>query len=94
MTDAVKLMAEWKGGGPAFPSSASTGPDGQSVSFFGMTVRDYFMAHAPFDIGHAAQMLGLDFDQLGTDTNRAMAMGILTLMRREYADAMLKERLL
>lgn len=57
-----------------------------------MSLRDYFMAHAPFTLSDAALVCGFTTAQLANDQNRAVVISVLALMRRKYADEMLKER--
>ena len=40
-------MTEQNNGGPAFPRAGYDGPDLSELSQDGMTLRDYFAAHAP-----------------------------------------------
>lgn len=86
-------MTKFDDGGPAFPRSAS----GYTVSQDGMTLWDYFAAHAPDDIKEAIP---------GTATNCSRELGIadteyryqehypilLAIASCRYADAMIAER--
>lgn len=72
-------------GGPAFPSHGSMG----EVVCEGMTLRQYYMAHAPFtldDARYVAEAVG------GKNVTGEGLIKIIVNMRVDYADAMLVER--
>ncbi len=88
---------EIKDGGPAFPQGQSIG-DISSVEG-GMTLRDYFAAHAPVTCIDANQSLLQQPDAArfaACDHDGAMPMPLimkeLVRLRWEYADAMLTAR--
>lgn len=59
----------------------------------GMSLRDYYAAHAPISIDNAAAACGwtnLNHAEPTQDSVRAMIWAVMTLMRYEYADAMLE----
>ena len=61
----------------------------------GMTLRDYFAAQAPVTLFDAAMSCGWDSlaaANMGQDSYRATLWAVMTLMRYEYADAMLSAR--
>ena len=81
-----------RGGGPAFPE-VSTGPN---YTNGGMTLRDYFIAHAPAaeiegmvpqDVGSCARYLGIPKYE-----NEKHYLLLLAKARCQWADAMLAER--
>ena len=89
-------------GGPAFPAEcggstkAQVGFDGEIIQpgmrahYSGMTLRDYFAAHAPITMADATKTL---FDSGTKDEVTVMdVINILSKMRFAYADAMLLER--
>ena len=82
-------------GGPAFPFSGEA-VDADTYKFItqgGMSLRDYFSAHAPISFNDAKHVCGFAHDSdINNDTNRGTIMAVLALMRVEYADAILKER--
>lgn len=63
-----------------------------SNDFQGMTLRDYFAAHAPVELGTVLKVYGDENADLFLDNVRASYMAILAMVRYEYADAMLTER--
>jgi hypothetical protein len=84
-------------GGPAFPLHTDDGR-GYEVKHLGMSLRDYFAAHAPAkeiedlmpsSVKEAAEFLGKTIDEYkyGEDYYKAIAR-----RRYEWADAMLAER--
>ena len=84
-----------KDGGRAFPCDQIIERDanghlhGKEVASGGMTLRDYFMATAPFSLADAIDALR------AVGTSAPMGAEILTMlvgMRRAYADEMLKAR--
>lgn len=77
-------------GGAAFPISR------ESEERFngGMSLRDYFAAHAPVDAKMALAVWGKDANLAGPpadDAARAAFMAVWALLRYEYADAMVAE---
>lgn len=79
-----------KDGGPAFPLDAYKGLG----PWHGMTLRDYYAAHAPVDVKMALVAWG-DPKLAGPpsdDEGRAAFMAVWALLRYDYADAMLEER--
>jgi hypothetical protein len=77
-----------KDGGPAFPVLDSNLEDGRQ----GMSLRDYFMAHAPINLFDAVLVCVFAEPMDWNDANRATVIAILAMMRGEYADAMIAER--
>jgi hypothetical protein len=83
-------------GGPAFPSKASGPGVAQALGMgvpvsdcHGMTLRQYYMAHAPFtldDARYVAEAVG------GKNVTGEGLIKIIVNMRADYADAMLAER--
>lgn len=75
-------------GGPAFPAHKNWRIDS------GMTLRDYFAAHAPITIEDAMLVAGLDCSAFGMLPlgKRMDVMVALANMRGTYADAMIAER--
>lgn len=74
-------------GGSAFPSGVEIEDQFQE----GMTLRDYFAAHAPVSFEMACQCWG-DHSPQTDDRARASFAAVWALLRYEYADAMLAER--
>lgn len=75
-------------GGPAFPVPNDANVNCQE----GMTLRDYFAAHAPVtlqDARYACSYHG--YGEGWSDAERAASVAVLALMRFEYADAMIAE---
>lgn len=82
-------------GGPAFPLALEGARmPGDYGLAFGMTLRDYFAAHAPVDFSYAMDVYGgRKISKLPTtDEERAVFFAVWTLLRYEYADAMLERR--
>jgi hypothetical protein len=81
-------------GGPAFPVYGLKDANDRVVCFpqSGMSLREYFMAHAPITVADAVRCCGWRGPPDWNDANRATVMSVLALMRREYADAMMAER--
>lgn len=79
-------------GGSAFPTGAHIGDMG--VTEGGISVRDYFAAHAPITVEDALLLTGLSAHSIGMlrRTERARVLEGLAVMRGDYADAMLRER--
>lgn len=90
-------MATDKTGGPAFPgiNPTMTGIDSDGVERFeneasgGMTLRDYFAAHAPIDLGWANEIF---YRRMGRNPGWQETLEQLAELRGAYADKMLKER--
>lgn len=76
-------------GGPAFPV---IGAPGAPEDYPGMSLRDYFAAHASFTYENAAQVAGYGNRLPENAMERDVVISVLALMNYEYADAMLKER--
>lgn len=72
-------------GGPAFPTVA-----GNVVYSNGMSLRDYFMAHAPVHLDTA--MMAAGCHPTMTLADRPKVWAAMAIMRAEYADAMLAAR--
>jgi hypothetical protein len=70
------------GGGPAFPRSGFSGPEGFGRPENGMTLRDYFAAHATEEDIRCSMVLGESWEDR---EDRAEA-------RYRHADAMLAAR--
>lgn len=96
MSDTPKL----DDGGPAFPCevdwSMETLRGRQTANaggiHMGLSLRDYYAAHAPISYVDAWYACGYK-EAPKHDTERLLAVTILALLRYEYADAMLSERL-
>jgi hypothetical protein len=73
-------------GGPAFPS---THPHGQDE---GMTLRDYFAAHAPITLTDAVEFLDTYGGEVTGPWPPQKVLRTLADLRVEYADAMLQAR--
>lgn len=86
-------MATDKTGGPAFPQQAyfSDGspkvPEGDAR---GMTLRDYFAAHAPIDLAWANEIF---YRRMGRNPGFMETLEQLAELRGAYADLMVKERI-
>lgn len=81
----------------AFPRADLLTSDGCGIreGADGMTLRDYFAAHAPVTLFDAAMTCGWDSLEAATmpkDEYRVTLWSVMTLMRYEYADAMLAAR--
>lgn len=82
-------------GGPAFPShEAGISDPREQISGGGLSVRDYFAAHAPITVDDAMLACGCDAASIGMlpRAQRTIILAALTEMRVDYADAMLAER--
>lgn len=92
-------------GGPAFPHTFQTlaaplnaEPDKLhpaepvTVVSHGMTVRDYFAAHAPLDMADARNHWHKMHGSGSRQPSMQDIMATLALLRGEYADAMMAER--
>lgn len=78
-------------GGCAFPESY-VGADAPHEGIGnGMTLHDYFAAHAPISFADALELMGNTFD-MNRDIDRAAVLSVLALMCSEYADFALQER--
>jgi hypothetical protein len=77
-------------GGPAFPVPGLQ----HDEDFNGMTLRDYFAAKAPITTEDAMLACGIDASSYGMlqRQQRITVLTVLSVMRGEYADAMLVER--
>ena len=89
-----------KDGGPAFPESVrTTDLAGNPLAIIknGMTLRDYFAAHARFDDGDITWGEVKRFHGLPDDTDignwtEARTLAYKVARRYAYADAMIRER--
>ena len=70
--------------GPAFPVQ-----DAATWQAHGMTLRDYFAAHAPIDVADAN---GAFYRAHGRNARTSEMLDTLAGLRSMYADAMLKAR--
>jgi len=95
-------MNRAKDGGPAFPTLGDEfiqSPHGglEPKSAFGMegapgmSLKDYFMAHAPVTFEMAVQAYGAS-PNLCNDMERRCFFAVWCLLRKEYAEQMLDER--
>ncbi|WP_050466340.1 hypothetical protein [Herbaspirillum chlorophenolicum] len=88
-------MAIDKTGGPAFPGSVAVGPNGEVVPAAahgvpeGMTLRDYYAAHAPIDLAWANEIF---YKRNGRNAGWLEALEQLAELRGAYADRMIAER--
>lgn len=91
------------GGGPAFPSgekyhttdlAGRTRDHAKAPFYAGLSLRDYFAAHAPITLADAVEQCGWSCieKRYFSDAERDTLFRIMALMRAEYADAMLAER--
>ena len=82
-----------KDGGHAFPKTASFHPDGpanfDSEDQSGMTLRDYFAAHAPIGVADANEAF---YRTNSRNPRESEMLDTLAVLRSRYADAMLKAR--
>lgn len=78
-------MIQLKHGGPAFPVDANNKAPG-------MTLRDYFAAHAPIDMADARNHWHKMHGSGSRQPSMQDIMAVLALLRGEYADAMIAER--
>ena len=76
-------------GGPALPTenAMQTGPS--SCRYEGMTMRDYFAAHAPIGVADANEAF---YRAHGRNARTSEMLDTLAGLRSMYADAMLKAR--
>lgn len=84
-------------GGPAFPHPELDyfgGDYSLKSKQAGMTLRDYYMAHAPISMGDALVHAGGWTNCIATlsDKQRAKVFESMALLRGEYADAMIDAR--
>jgi hypothetical protein len=63
--------------------------DGANLFHPGITTREYLAAHAPVDLACAVTSYGASFPQ--DDKGRAAFFAVWSMLRYEYADAMLSE---
>ncbi len=85
MTDEQQFISRvLEEGGPAFPSVVK-GPDGGDIPFHGMTLRDYFAAHAP----GVPSWFSHPKDMMEYECEEDWSMDRLVQWRWRYADAML-----
>lgn len=81
-----------KDGGPAFPydNKSDGGEHGFKLtpSSSGMSLRDYFAAHAPFTLADAMEAT----KRICTEATYEVAFRWLAQMRFHYADFMIKQR--
>lgn len=75
-------------GGPAFPSHGSMG----EVAHEGMTLRDYFAAHAPITLTDAVEFLDTYGGEVVGPWRPEKVLQTLAELRVEYADAMIAAR--
>lgn len=73
-------------GGPAFPTSEEHGFNSGAP---GMTLRDYFAAHAPIGVADANEAF---YREHGRNARTSEMLDVLARLRIAYADAMLKAR--
>lgn len=71
-------------GGPAFPTSEEHGFNSGAP---GMTLRDYFAAHAPIGVADANEAF---YREHGRNARTSEMLDVLARLRIAYADAMLK----
>ncbi|RKQ70157.1 hypothetical protein [Oceanibaculum indicum] len=76
--------------GPAFPVHPDVRLDDHE-SYAGMSLRDYFAVHAPITFDQTLLVWGGDV-ALSKDPDRASFFAVWSLLRYQYADAMLTER--
>jgi len=81
-------------GGPAFPVSTAEASEGHqdghnTWQFPGMTLRDYFAAHAPIGVADANEAF---YRAHGRNALTSEMLDTLARLRSMYADAMLKAR--
>jgi hypothetical protein len=90
-------MNQKNNGGAAFPTlKRLDSPSHEYIadSAGGMTLRDYFAAKAPITTEDAMLACGIDASSYGMlqRQQRITVLTVLSVMRGEYADAMLVER--
>lgn len=79
-------MTNQQNGGPAFPTSEEHGFNSGAP---GMTLRDYFAAHAPIGVADANEAF---YREHGRNARTSEMLDVLARLRIAYADAMLKAR--
>ena len=84
-------MAEINGCGSAFPVVVQDLSKYQ-VAEFGMSLRDYFIAHSPVTFEMVLRVWGSDSMNLAMDDTRKPFFAVWALLSCEYADAMIAER--
>lgn len=82
-------MSEINDGGPAFPTPRYERGDMYSL---GMTLRDYFAAHAPITYQDAIGWLDCHGGEVVGPWNPETVMAVLVDLRNDYANAMLEAR--
>lgn len=82
-------MSEINNGGPAFPTLAVVGD--AALSDGGLSVRDYFAAHAPISWQDAIKSIDCSEERFGP-WPESKIIERLVLLRNDYADAMLAAR--
>lgn len=80
-------------GGPAFPNGFDPDYAVANRIDVGMSLRDYFLAHAPITFSEAHKLLCLMAQEKGAvSPTAADIIEYLAFLRFQYADAMLKAR--
>ena len=82
-------------GGQAFPSHPMLYSSADQHEAQGMTLRDWFAGQAPVTMEDAVLVCGwvdLRDASLSTDSNRATTWAVMSMLRYEYADAMIEAR--
>lgn len=82
----TQIGPETGDGGPAFPTEPVYGPDYKPDRCNGMSLRQYYAAHAPITIAEAA----IAFQGPDAEASYERIIGVLAKMRFAYADAMIK----
>jgi hypothetical protein len=89
-------MTKQKTGGPAFPASSGWDSQGNWCRNYtdneGMTLRDYFAAHAPITLTDAVEFLDTYGGEVTGPWPPQKVLRTLADLRVEYADAMLQAR--
>lgn len=80
-------MTNQQNGGPAFPTLEAH--VGFNLGKPGMTLRDYFAAHAPIGVADANEAF---YREHGRNARTSEMLDVLARLRIVYADAMLKAR--
>lgn len=80
-------MTNQQNGGPAFPTLEAH--VGFNLGKPGMTLRDYFAAHAPIGVADANEAF---YREHGRNARTSEMLDVLARLRIAYADAMLKAR--
>lgn len=79
-------MSKIEDGSPAFACAAENGQQP------GMSLREYYAAHAPISLRDAVEAFGEDPDHLSSLQDDSIRVGVfemLAALRLEYADAMI-----